>query len=457
METVRLPKVNEDWETGSAVPPAYTGGARDPHEVPPAPGTPALPPATPVESKAIHAEATRDVLLWQASVRLDVAVFLGIGALIARVTGIVDHLPPLVILSVAIYALVAAGVKWLVQRDGRARARLIEASIAADIALVFGLTFEVVPPPYYDRVLLLSFGILHVAEFYFGRRLAAGALGAISVMYLGIVLHAMQHGAPLSWPQELLSLAVFVAAGGTLIMHYGSFRERLASIVHLFERAESGDFAGTYDVSADVRPDAVTMVGRAYNRVREQLATMVHTDPLSGCYNRRGLEQRLERELRRASRSRAELALLVLDIDYFKRVNDTFGHLAGDAVVQQVGEVLRGVARVTDVVARTGGDEFAILLPDTSAAGAFRLATRLLESVSARQFSGITGKLPITVSIGLVTDRVTDAGIARDLQSRADEALYASKESGRNRVTIWTPNLRTIALARARAAVPGSR
>ncbi len=453
METVRLPKVNEAWPPESAMPSDVEDGMRDSREVPPVPASPAPRSATPLEANAVHAEATRDVLLWQASLRLDVAMFLTVAALIARVVGIIDRFPPLAVAAVLLYAAVAASVRWLVRRERRAPTRLIEASIATDIALVFALTFQVVPPAYYDRALLLSFAILHVAEFYFGRRLAAGALGAIGVMYAAIVLHAVQHGAPLSWPQELLSLAVFMAAGGTLILHYGSFRDRLTSIVRLFERAESGDFAGTYDVSADLRPDAVTMVGRAYNRVREQLATMVHTDPLSGCYNRRGLEQRLGRELRRAARGRGELALLVLDIDYFKRVNDTFGHLAGDAVVKQVGEVLRGVARVTDVVARTGGDEFAVLLPDTSPAGAFRLANRVREAVVGRQFTGIGGKLPITVSVGMVADRVTDAGSAHDLQSRADEALYASKESGRNRVTIWTPNLRTIALARARTAV----
>jgi diguanylate cyclase (GGDEF)-like protein len=101
------------------------------------------------------------------------------------------------------------------------------------------------------------------------------------------------------------------------------------------------------------------VVGRAYNRVRAQLSSLVLTDQLSGCLNRRGLEQQLSREISRAVRSGKELSLVALDIDYFKRINDTFGHLAGDAVIQEVGELLREVARAGDLVARTRGDEFA--------------------------------------------------------------------------------------------------
>jgi len=177
------------------------------------------------------------------------------------------------------------------------------------------------------------------------------------------------------------------------------------------------------------------------------------TDALSGCQNRRGLEQQLAREVSRAARTGRELALIAIDIDHFKTINDTFGHLAGDAVIQEVGELLRSVARTGDVVARTGGDEFMLLLPETNAAGAFRLATRMREEVSKRKFQGISGKVPVTVSIGLVADRVADENVVHDLHSRADEALYAAKDGGRNRVSIWTPNLRAIAVQRAGQAL----
>ena len=106
-----------------------------------------------------------------------------------------------------------------------------------------------------------------------------------------------------------------------------------------------------------------------------------------------------------------------------------------------------------DVVARTGGDEFTLLLPDTNAAGAFRLASRIREEVATRRFDGISGKIPVTVSIGIVAVRAVEENIIHDLHSRADEALYAAKDAGRNQVSVWTPNLRAIAVTRANIAL----
>jgi diguanylate cyclase (GGDEF)-like protein len=163
----------------------------------------------------------------------------------------------------------------------------------------------------------------------------------------------------------------------------------------------------------------------------------VATDPLSGCLNRRGLEQQLDRELSRAVRAGEDLTLMALDVDQFKRINDTYGHLVGDAVIRQIGVILRNAARAGDVVARVGGDEFALLLPDTTAAGAYRLATRIREMVATQNFAGVPERDTITISVGLVADRLSDENAAHDLHSRADEALYAAKAGGRNRVNIW--------------------
>jgi diguanylate cyclase (GGDEF)-like protein len=192
----------------------------------------------------------------------------------------------------------------------------------------------------------------------------------------------------------------------------------------------------------------VTLVGSAYNRVRAQLGNLVLTDPLSGLLNRRGLERDLAREIARAVRSGKELALVAMDVDHFKTINDTLGHLAGDGVIKEIGELLRQLKRGGDVVARTGGDEFTLLLPETGAAGAFRLASRIREMVRVHEFPTVRGRVPVTVSIGLVADRVMDEDVAHDLHSRADEALYAAKESGRDRVTIWNANMRAFVLTR---------
>ena len=396
-----------------------------------------------------------EILLWQSWLRIGVALAagaLGIGVMAA---GILPDRSQACALSVAAYVAVILTFRVLITRTGAAPGWIVYTTVGADVLFVFGDAFLVVPPQYYEHTLLVSFVILHLTELYFGRRPAAFALVAIIEAYVGLIASAWAEGMQLSWPWELWSLNLFVLAAISFLLQYENVKDRLTRIVELFERAQEGDLSGEYDVAADRRPDGITMVGRVYNQVRGQLANMVLTDSLSGCFNRRGLEQELTRELSRAVRSGREIAMIALDVDFFKTVNDTFGHLAGDSVIHQVGDLLLKAARGGDVVARTGGDEFMLLLPETSAAGAYRLAMRIRGDVAKHRFDGVGGKLPITVSVGIVADRVVDENIANDLLSRADEALYAAKDSGRNRVTIWTPNLRVIAVSRAKEQVVG--
>ena len=217
---------------------------------------------------------------------------------------------------------------------------------------------------------------------------------------------------------------------------------RLRRLVELFERAEEGDFAEPYLVEGDARPDPVNAVGRAYNRVREQLASMVLTDPLTGCLNRRGFDQSLARELSRAGRVGSEVSLLALDLDHFKSVNDTRGHLVGDAVLRETGELLRRTVRTGDLVARTGGEEFTILLPDTGSSGAYQLATRLCDAFRSHSFVVSGGAVRLTASLGAVASdgRMSDR-LGEELKHRADQALYAAKRTGRDRVRVWTPSM----------------
>lgn len=398
-------------------------------------------------------QANGEVLLWQSKIRLGFGLLVCGAGVAFYANGQLNRVPELGRATAIGYPVIVILLSLLVRLRGEARDWMVGTLLVADIAFVFGTTYLVVPPEYYDRALLFGFGILHLTEFYFGRTFAWSALFAVAAGYLAMIAKAIEAGADLSWSQELWSLALFVLTAAWFVVHYGNFKWRLARIVALFERAEEGDFSGEYDVCADLHPDSVTMVGRAYNRVRSQLSNLVLTDALSGCHNRRGLEQHLSQEVSRAARNGQELALIALDVDRFKTVNDTFGHLAGDSVIQEVGELLRAAARVGDVVARTGGDEFTLLLPDTNAAGAFRLATRIREEVAGCRFEGISGKIPVTVSIGIVAVRVPDENIIHDLHSRADEALYAAKDAGRNQVSIWTPNLRAIAVTRAGLAL----
>ena len=400
-----------------------------------------------------HEQTNAEVLLWQGKVRAGFAALAGAVGLILHLTATVTRSPRVGLLTLLSYLVVNLWLSRSARRRGAARDWMVAVTMASDVLFMLAIAYLLIPPQHYDRVLLGGFAILHLTEFYFGRRLSWMVLGGLVAGYLGLVSNAIANGAVLSWTSELGTAAVFTVAAATFIVHYSNFNCRLNEIVSLFDRAEGGDFSGEYDAAADKRPDSVTLVGRAYNRVRPQLANLVMTDALSGCQNRRGLEQQLAREVSRAARTGRELALIAIDIDHFKTINDTFGHLAGDAVIQEVGELLRSVARTGDVVARTGGDEFMLLLPETNAAGAFRLATRTREEVSKRRFQGISGKVPVTVSIGLVADRVADENVVHDLHSRADEALYAAKDGGRNRVSIWTPNLRAIAVQRAGQAL----
>ena len=261
----------------------------------------------------------------------------------------------------------------------------------SDLLFIFCSTIVSSSEFHYDRILILSFFVLHLTESYFGRRHAILALLAVVTGYVSMVATLIQRGSVLSWSEELWSVGLFTIAAVVFITQYGGFQRRLELITELFESAEEGDFTKAYDANADKTPDAITRVGRAYNRVRLQLASMVLTDPLTGCLNRRGLDQALAREIARSTRAGSELSLLALDLDHFKNINDSFGHIAGDVVLREFGALLVQTARAGDMVARTGGEEFSILLPDTDPAGAYRAGVRLCDAVRIHPFM-VNGK-----------------------------------------------------------------
>jgi diguanylate cyclase (GGDEF)-like protein len=166
-----------------------------------------------------------------------------------------------------------------------------------------------------------------------------------------------------------------------------------------------------------------------------QLQAQAVTDELTGLPNRRELMRELRVQVTRAHRSGAPLSLLMFDIDHFKRVNDTHGHQAGDAVLVRVAEVVEEVRRAADRPGRYGGEEFCLVLPDTDTAGATALAERLRAAIEATPFApASTRRLSVTVSVGVA--RLTPEMRARELIKAADRALYAAKAGGRNRVVL---------------------
>ena len=169
----------------------------------------------------------------------------------------------------------------------------------------------------------------------------------------------------------------------------------------------------------------------------ERLLELVSTDGLTSLKNRQAFMDHLDAQLEVSVRHGRPISVLILDIDYFKAFNDTFGHLAGDEVLKEVGKILPKASRRSDLVARLGGEEFGIILPETDRGGAIVLAERFREAIEAGQWP----RRPITVSIGATTVQSgetvprPEAPKIAEILTAADRALYRSKDEGRNRVT----------------------
>lgn len=187
---------------------------------------------------------------------------------------------------------------------------------------------------------------------------------------------------------------------------------------------------------------SVTMVLASFGMVvmtRDQAdgrnLTLALHDDLTGLYNRRSIRQTLSQQMSQALRTRRPLAVLLLDIDYFKNVNDTYGHLSGDKVLRDLARCLSERLRAQDVVGRWGGEEFVAILPDTDASGAQMLAEQLRLAVERTHFSALDQQpIALTISIGVHALATPDADERDDMIGTADRAMYLAKQQGRNRV-----------------------
>ncbi|MET0283156.1 MAG: GGDEF domain-containing protein [Polyangiales bacterium] len=167
----------------------------------------------------------------------------------------------------------------------------------------------------------------------------------------------------------------------------------------------------------------------------EEIYRLMTVDGLTQVYNRRYFQEALERELQRSRRYGHHFTLVLLDIDHFKQINDRYGHQAGDTVLRRLGTLVQHKVRTNDVVARIGGEEFALILPESTPAGGRALAEKLRRAVEQESFRHENEVVPVTISLGLAEFQPTMAGDNADLLvKRADQQLYAAKKSGRNRV-----------------------
>ena len=215
-------------------------------------------------------------------------------------------------------------------------------------------------------------------------------------------------------------------ASRTRILNYGKYGDAYwidISIIPLY------DAAGRLTHFAAIERDVTAEVLR-----EERLREAAETDHLTGLLNRKAFERELGRELGRVARYGERLSLLLFDLDHFKRVNDAHGHAAGDQVLHAIADHCRSHFRDQDVLVRLGGEEFAVLLPETGGAGARRVAERFRGLVESSPVSADGASVHVTVSVGVTAAVAGDDPEA--LIRRADEAMYRAKAEGRNRVAM---------------------
>lgn len=177
-------------------------------------------------------------------------------------------------------------------------------------------------------------------------------------------------------------------------------------------------------------------------RLFQTIQSMAITDELTGLYNRRKFYDTAVQEFERSRRYQRPLSVIMLDIDHFKKVNDTYGHAIGDQVLQGLAHVIKGNLRQVDILARYGGEEFVILLPETTVEEALRTAERLRTSTADATLPTRVGNMSVTISLGVINQDESCRNL-EELLDRSDQALYASKRTGRNKVSKWIPEYST--------------
>jgi diguanylate cyclase (GGDEF)-like protein len=360
-------------------------------------------------------------------------------------------------------AFVGASTLWLVRRE-RASIPLMSVHGVADVTVMF-IVARALPMAAESGWVLLAAAIpLQVALFQFGVRPAALVL--VATLFWQVALMMLAESPDAALPVTTLpALASFLLLALVSFLLHRRVERRLAALRALFDEAREGDFRHAYDVEGDAHADSITAVGAAFNELRAELAPLVNADPATGCLNRRGFAIQLERALLDAKRRRGEIALLALDLDHFKQINDRFGHLVGDEVLYEVATMIAESVSEEGVVARMGGEEFTVLLPWADAEAAGAVAERIMSRLRDRQCRALPPGTAVTMSIGIAAERITDVNIGPALRARADEALYAAKRSGRDRVLLWasgvrsnaTPHTSMAAIVRRSGEVPRPR
>ncbi len=205
---------------------------------------------------------------------------------------------------------------------------------------------------------------------------------------------------------------------------------------HMFRRDEIRLLQGIAGVSANTLYNAFLFSQVEDERTR--LEKLAITDYLTGIYNVRYFHHRIIEEFTRAERHKMPISCLMIDIDHFKKINDTYGHKTGDLVLKEFAQRLRQLTRKSDVLARYGGEEFIIMLPQTTTQGAVAEAERIRKAITSHKFKGLKSRTSLTVSIGIAVFPNVRIKTYDELISAADDSLYEAKKSGRDRIVIFT-------------------
>ena len=228
------------------------------------------------------------------------------------------------------------------------------------------------------------------------------------------------------------------------LFQFKHHRPITGGVTHMYQNCTFIPFEGSDGESLvcitlfDVTDTAISH--REVQQAHADLEELSHRDALTGVYNRRFMEAELHKEFKRVERYGGKLSVLFLDLDFFKRVNDTYGHQAGDKVLIEVTQRISDIVRTTDYLARYGGEEFAIILPGTGITGGLIFANRVREVIEKTPVLYEEHTIPVTASLGLSEYR---AGIESydALLDQSDKALYVAKNQGRNRVVCYLPDM----------------
>lgn len=238
----------------------------------------------------------------------------------------------------------------------------------------------------------------------------------------------------LSFGKTKFSLNIFISCTAIVF---------IANIFGWFEKAflvSNQNIILTKTLSFITVMGVLTYLGRIFNNFIEFagnkadiLHNMATTDTLTGLVNRRAFNKKIAEEFSRAKRHKSQLSLALFDIDFFKKINDTYGHNAGDAILKELGSLIANKTRTSDTACRYGGEEFALILPETSQTEAYELLDRLRQIVAEEIFNKTVKPIKATISVGVAQLDLSDR-VPVDFCERADKALYKAKSCGRNRV-----------------------